>query len=64
MGQSGRRAAVVGVVIIMVAVVMAILPRGPATLDAVAGVLRVRIVELLILIIILGYIPWWLRRRQ
>jgi len=45
-------------------VVMAILPQGPATLDALEGVLGQPVVQLLLLAATLDYVPGWLRRKK
>lgn len=46
------------------AVLMALLPEGPATLDSLGGVLSQPVVQLLLLAACLGYVPKWLRRKD
>ena len=58
-----RRAWLVLVAVAAYAALMALLPEGPATLEAMGGVLAVPIVQLLILVAGLEYVPRWLRAR-
>jgi hypothetical protein len=46
------------------AVVMALLPQGPAALAALGGVLGQPVVQLLLLVATLGYVPRWFRKKD
>ena len=60
-----RRPAVAGLLgLALFAIVMALLPNGAATLDALGGVLAQPVVQLLLVMAVLGYGPRWLRRKD
>ena len=45
-------------------VVVSLLPEGPATLEALGGVLAQPVVVILLVVCVVGYVPWWLRRKE